>query len=172
MTTVHVTGFRNEVSASVDSFLANLPELLGAMTIDPRCLVAVIEFEDGRYVQFRMTGERVVIGEVVSNLNIGDAVALTSEDEAMLRRGGWSEPSPGPHPNWRFEAHDVAGLIRLVTMVRDAVLDVLGETGRRTVSVRTWAMDPSGRSTEEDLYEGRVYYQEALREIERRLNAG
>jgi len=41
-------------SACIDvgSFIANLPEMLGAMVLDPRCLVAVIEFEDVRYVQY------------------------------------------------------------------------------------------------------------------------
>jgi hypothetical protein len=50
-----------------------------------------------------------VIAEVISNLNIGDAVALSAEDEEKLRKAGWSEPTPGPRPNWRFECDDVAG---------------------------------------------------------------
>jgi hypothetical protein len=171
MTNVHLTGHRSEVTASVDSFLANLPKMLGAMKVDPRCLVAVIEFEDGRYVQFWVTSDGVVIGEVVSNLNINDAVALTSENEAMLRARGWEEPSPGPRPNWRYEANDVTELIRLVAMTRDAVVHVLLETKDRTISMRTWSMGPPhDRSTDDLLYEGRVYYQEALLEIEGRLN--
>jgi hypothetical protein len=171
MTNVHVTGHRNEVTATVDSFLANLPEMLGAMKVDSRCLVAVIEFEDGRYVQFWVTSDGVVIGEVVSNLNINEDVALTSDQEEMLRARGWEEPSPGPKPNWRYEAHDVAQLIDLVAMTRDAVLHVLLETRDRTISMRSWSMDPPHeRPTDDLLYEGRVYYQEALLEIEGRLN--
>jgi hypothetical protein len=172
MTTVHVTGHRTEVTATVASFLANLPEMLGAMKVDPRCLVAVIEFEDGRYVQFWATNDGVVIGEVVSNLNINDAVALTSENEEMLRARGWREPSPGPRPNWRYEAHDVAELIELVTMTRDAVVHILLETRDRAISMRTWSMDPHDRPTDDLLYEGRVCSQEALREIEGRLDEG
>jgi len=171
MTNVHVTGERTEVTATVDSFLANLPEMLGAMKADRRCLVAVVEFEDGRYVQFWAARDGLLIGEVVSNLNIDDAVALTEEDEEMLRALGWQEPSPGATPNWRYEAHDVAELIELVTMTRDAVLHALLETRDRTISMRTWAMDSRHeRSTDDLLYEGRVYYQEALLEIEGRIN--
>ncbi len=172
MTSVHVTGYRNEATASVDAFLANLPEMLGAMRADPRCLVAVVEFEDGRYVQFWATSDGEVIGEVVSNLNIGDAVALTSEDESMLRTRGWLEPSAGPRPNWRFEASDVAGLIDLVAMPHDAVVHVLGESGSRRVTLRTWVMGaPHDRTLDDLLLESRVYYQEALLEIEGRLRS-
>jgi hypothetical protein len=124
--------------SNVGSFIANLPELLGAMAVDPRCLVVVIEFEDGRYVQYWVEPEGEVIAEVVSNLNIGDAVALSHEDEARLRGAGWSEPAPGPKPNWRFEAVDSAGLMTVVAMSRDAVYGVLRERGSNVVSVRMW----------------------------------
>jgi hypothetical protein len=126
------------VQSNVGSFIANLPEMLGAMAIDPRCLVAVIEFEDVRYVQYCVAPDGAVIAEVISNLNIGDAVALTSDDEATLRKAGWSEPAPGPRPNWRYEANDLAGLMRIVAMSRDAIYDVLRERDANPVSVRIW----------------------------------
>lgn len=124
------------VPSNVGSFIANLPEMLGAMARDPRCLVAVVEFVDVRYVQFWADRDGTVIAEVISNLNIGDAVALRDEDEERLRRAGWSEPTPGPKPNWRYEANDLAGLMRIVTMSRDAVYDVLGERDANPVSVK------------------------------------
>jgi hypothetical protein len=126
------------VTSSVGSFIANLPEMLGAMVVDLRCLVAVIEFEDLRYVQYWVEPHGAVIAEVISNLNIGDAVALSPEDEEKLRTAGWSEPSPGPRPNWRFEVDDAAGLMKIVSMSRDAVYDVLRERDTNTVSVRIW----------------------------------
>jgi hypothetical protein len=126
------------VRSHVGSFIANLPEMLGAMAVDPRCLMAVIEFQDVRYVQYCVAPNGDVIAEVISNLNIGDAVALTPEDEEMLRRSGWSEPAPGPRPNWRYEVKDLAGLMRIVTMTRDAVYDVLREREANPVSVRIW----------------------------------
>jgi hypothetical protein len=157
------------VTSNVGSFVANLPEMLGAMVVDPRCLVAVIEFEDVRYVQYWVEPGGAVIAEVVSNLNIGDAVALSPEDEERLRDAGWCEPSPGPRPNWRYEADDIAGLMRIVTMSRDAVYHVLRERDANAVSVRIW----EGKSTEgssDDLRErSRVHYQATLRDLERRL---
>lgn len=138
MGTVHVGGHDERVISNVGSFIANLPEMLGAMATDPRCLVAVIEFEDVRYVQYWVQPEGAVIAEVVSNLNIGDALALDSEDEERLRAAGWSEPSPGPKPNWRYEANDIAGLMKIVSMSRDAVYNVLRERDTNPVSVRIW----------------------------------
>jgi hypothetical protein len=165
MTNVHVTGERRRdaVTASVDSFLANLPEMLGAMKVDPRCLVAVIEFEDRRYVQFWVTSDGVVFGEVVSNVNIHRAVALTSEQEDMLRAIGWQEPLPRPKANWRYMAVDVAELIQLVAMTREAVVRVLLETKSRAVSMRTWSMgQPYDRPLKEHLVVGCVYCLESV----------
>ncbi len=138
MGTVNVSRYDESRASSVGSFIANLPEMLGAMVVDPRCLVAVIEFEDVRYVQFWVEREGAVIAEVISNLNIGDAVALRPEDEERLRSAGWSEPTPGPKPNWRFESDGRGDLLRVVSMVRDAVYDVLGERDTNAVSVRVW----------------------------------
>jgi hypothetical protein len=135
---VQVGGYNTRVTSTVGSFIANLPELLGAMATDPRCLVAVIDFEDERYVQYWVEADGKVIAEVISNLNIGDAVALTLGDEETLRNAGWSEPAPGPKPNWRFEANDTAGLIKVVAMSRDAVYGVLRERDANAVSVRMW----------------------------------
>ncbi|MGD0054984.1 MAG: hypothetical protein ABSC34_06045 [Acidimicrobiales bacterium] len=168
---VLLTGSDHATTASVGSFLANLPEMLGSMAVDPRRLVAVVEFEDGRYVQFWVEPQGLVIAEVISNLNIGDARALSNADEACLRSMGWSEPSPGPNPNWRFEATDVAGLVDLVAMTARAVVEVLGEVATARVSLRTWAMqresdDESGAVREV----ARVYYQSSLRDLQRQLD--
>ena len=167
---VHVTGSANAVASSVESFVANLPELLGAMAVDPRCLVAVCDFADGRYVQFWVQRDGTVISEVVSNINIGNAVALSESDEEELRAMGWVEPSPGPNPNWRFESSDVVGLIRSVEMIRRAVYEVLGERPANTVSTRTWSVnEPSDLTADELRIYSRVHFQEALAEIERDL---
>jgi hypothetical protein len=138
------------VTSNVGSFIANLPEMLGAMVVDPRCLVAIVEFEDVRYVQFWVEPDGDVTAEVISNLNVGSAIALSPDDEEKLRRAGWTEPLPGPKPNWRYEARDVAGLMRIVTMTREAVYDVLGERDANTVSVRIW----EGRHTQRPCDDG------------------
>ena len=171
MAKVHLTGSKASVTTSVGSFVANLPELLGAMAVDPRCLVAIAEFGDGRYVQFWVKPDGTVISEVISNLNIGDAVALSEEDEVILREMGWSEPAPGPNPNWRFESSDVAGLISAVRMIRHAVYNVLDEASTNQVSIRTWSFPEPVDDCEDYLRECmRVYYQDALNEIERQID--
>jgi hypothetical protein len=156
--TVHVGKHDEVVRSNVGSFIANLPEMLGAMAVDPRCLVAVIEFSDVRYVQYWVSPDGVVIAEVISNLNIGDGVALSPADEDHLRAAGWSEPSPGPRPNWRYEATDVAGLMRIVSMSRDAVYDVLRERDTNAVFVKIWEGRYSWSTCRDDRTESRVYH--------------
>jgi hypothetical protein len=168
---IHVTGYDNTVQSTVGSFIANLPEMLGAMAVDPRCLVAIAEFADVRYVQFWVEPNGRVIAEVISNLNIGDAVALTAHDERVLRKMGWSEPSPGPNPNWRYESSDVAGLMRVVLMTRHAVYEVLREMPGNVVNLKTWEFKkPRDLRNDEVRTEARVHYQAALREIAKQLD--
>jgi hypothetical protein len=168
---IHVTGYHHTVQSTVSSFIANLPEMLGAMAVDPRCLVAIAEFDDVRYVQFWVEPKGLVIAEVISNLNIGDAVALTPDDERLLRKMGWSAPSPGPNPNWRYESSDVAGLMRIVLMTRHAVYQVLRERPTSVVSLRTWEIKKDQDVTRDDVRsQARVHYQKALREIAEQLD--
>lgn len=168
MGTVHVGRHDERVESNVGSFIANLPEMLGAMVADPRCLVAVIEFEDVRYVQYWVSPDGTVVAEVVSNLNIGDAVALSPGDEEKLREAGWSEPSPGPKPNWRYEANHIAGFMRIVAMSRDAVYNVLRERNANAVSVRIWEGRYTKDPSDQDAHPTRIHGRATLPEIPRR----
>jgi hypothetical protein len=169
MATVHVTGRGKWVHSNVGSFVANLPEMLGAMAVDARCIVAIAEFADVRYVQFWVDADGQVVSEVISNRNIGDAVALTSDDEHMLADAGWVEPHD-ESPNWQFISNDVAGLMRAVTMIGAAIYDVLREEPSNRVSLQTWVVrDVADSTTNTQRLEGRVFYQEALRSMERRF---
>jgi hypothetical protein len=146
--------------------------MLGSMAVDPRCIVAVAEFSDARYVQFWVEPDGGVIAEVISNLNIGDAVALTSQDERTLRDMGWCEPAPGPNPNWRKESFDVAGLMHIVAMTSRVVFEVLGERPRNVVRLRTWSMQRDPALQRDVLREqSRVRFNVALREIARQLDS-
>lgn len=166
---VHVTGERSGVRATVGSFISNLPEMLGAMAIDPRCLVAIGEFSDGRYVQFWVEPDGTTSAEVVSNLNIGDAVALSREDEESLIVMGWNEPMSAHRPNWRVEADESIGLLRVAIMVRRAVYEVLRERPDNIVTLRSFALERSGKGWREVQSGTRVYVTAAWDEIERFL---
>lgn len=168
---VHVTGERNGVRATVGSFISNLPEMLGAMAIDPRCLVAIVEFSDGRYVQFWVEPDGTMSAEVVSNLNIGDAVALSREDEASLFEMGWNEPVPAHSPNWRVEADESIGLLRVAVMVRRAVFEVLRERPDHIVTLRSFALERSGEGWREVQSGTRVYVTAPWNGIGRLLRA-
>jgi hypothetical protein len=168
---VLLTGYDNTVTSTVDSFIANLPEMLGSMAVDPRRLVAIAEFDDERYVQFWVEPHDLVIAEVISNLYICDALALSEDDEECLRSMGWSEPAPGPRPNWRFEAHDVVELLKLVEISGRAVFEVLGERPSNRVTLRTWAMELDVNNKYRAVREvAPVHYQSALRELRERLD--
>ncbi len=161
MTQIQLTGEYESNTSTVGSFVANLPELLGSLLVDQRCIVAIGEFSDFRYVQFWLESTGYLVAEVISNLNIGDAVALSSEDEESLRAMGWSEPSPGPNPNWRIEGHDVADLMRIVRLTKRAIYEVLGEQPGNSLDLRTFEVSrPSVISRDEAREESRVYIHE------------
>ena len=171
MGNVHVTGERNRVTATVGSFISNLPELLGAMALDARCLVAIAEFGDGRYVQFWVEPDGATSAEVVSNLNIGDAVALSREDEEALFEMGWCEPVPVHSPNWRVEADEANGVLRVATLVRRAVYEVLRERPQNVLTLRSFALERSAEGWREVQASTRVYVTEVWDDIERFLRA-
>jgi len=148
---LQLTGERLSVPATFQSFLANLPELLGAMLRDPRCLVAIAEFTYGRYVQFRVDGG-LVIAEVVSNRFIvdfvdGDEARLSESDEAFLRERGWNEPTLSDCPNWRWTSDDASKLLLLAAMVREVVVRIFRERPFEEMRFQLWAFQEPAPNT-------------------------
>ena len=143
MPSVYVTGSSSRVATCVASFVANLPELLCAMAADPRCLIAIGEFADDRYVQFWVSRDGMVVSEVISNFTFTEGFVLSAENEMQLRRMGWQEPS-GAVPNWQFTSNGVIELFLVSTMIRDVVYDVMGEQPDSPMWLRSWMVqDPS-----------------------------
>ena len=135
------TGHDNPIISNVGSFLANLPEILGALSTARTHYVIVAEFMDVRYCQFWMDDAGAVMGEVISNLNIGDLVALTADEERELLALGFSPPEEFLNPNFTFEADSPSRMIQLVQMISNAVLKVLKESPSNPVEIRTWEME-------------------------------
>lgn len=150
MANIQLTGPKNEVMSTVDSFIGNLPEFLGALLADDRCIAAIIEFSDHRYVQFWLDSPTYFIAEVISNLNIGDSQALTEADEVALRVIGWSEPSAIERPNWFRIGTSIAEFIEIIGMTKRAVLEVLRESPPNPVSIRTFEMTRTATSPEQN----------------------
>jgi hypothetical protein len=145
MEDLQLTGRRMSVPATVESFLANLPELLEAMVRDSRCLVAIAEFAYGRYVQFRVD-DGLVITEVVSNRFIvdfldGDEALLSENDEALLREHGWEEPTSTERPNWRWTSDDESNLLLLAAMVQDVVVRIVRERPFEELRFQLWVFE-------------------------------
>ena len=164
---ISLTGYGAGRSTTVDSLTSNLIELLSAMKLDGRTLIALAKFSDYRYVQFYVSDEGDVIGEVISNLNIGTATALSPEDEEALRALNFNEPAPGPNPNWWLHTSPEGDILPLVTTMRRAIYEVLGELPSNDVTVSTWSVDRregwSSNDTRELL---RVYVEEAMRDLD------
>jgi hypothetical protein len=139
MANMHLTGEDSPVEISIDSFLANLPELLGSMMRDTRRVLAIADFNDFRYVQFWCENQHL-IGEVISNLYIPEP-ALTSEQELALFEAGWSPPEDRTNPNWYFEIERFEDLPKMVAMTQHAVVEIL-QQGKSpelmTVSLKTF----------------------------------
>lgn len=158
---ISLTGYENPVTTTVGAFLANLPELLGAMSSEPEHYVLVGEFSDGRYVQFWSDAVGSVNGEVLSNLNIGEAVALSPEDEEQLKALGFEEPVEYLNPNWSMEASTAPERTQLITAMAKAVQGVLCEGPRNAVSIRTWKMTIPKDSQRDDVRRNaRIYLDE------------
>lgn len=153
-----LTGYDNPVTTFVGAFLANLPELLEVMSAEPAHLVLVAEFSDGRYVQCWSDPFGNVLGEVLSNLNIGDSIALTVENENQLRNLGFSEPVEYLSPNWSYEATTPEGRNQLMSMLTFVVRRILGEGLGNPVLVRTWKIEvPEVSNKNEVVCEARTY---------------
>jgi|GEM_PF-274864 len=126
MTYMQLTGEGDPTDVAVSSFVANLPELLGAMRRDPRCLVAICDFSDFRYVQFWAEGD-VVIAECISNLHLTGEMALTAEQESQLEAAGWVAPSHNGSPNWSKRISSDGEVGELSLAVAHVITEILGQ---------------------------------------------
>ncbi len=149
MATIQLTGDHAEMMTTVDSFIGNLPELLGALLTDGRCIAAIAEFSDHRYVQFWLDKPSYFVAEVISNLNIGESQALTQTEENALRAIGWNEPSVDERPNWFRIGTSITDLFGIIGMTKQAVCEVLGELPGNSVSIRTFDMPRTAEDPEE-----------------------
>jgi hypothetical protein len=129
-----------EVTTTVGSFLANFPELLGAMLRDPRYVVGVVGFSRWRYLQFSTYRGRIAC-EVVSNLYLRAAsppcVPWDEADEVLLEELGWTAPAEDGCPNWRFEADGDVGVAQLSRMVHCALREVFREAPSNAATFRS-----------------------------------
>jgi len=156
-----LTGYHDGRHTTVGALTGNLAELVGAMRHDDGTLIAIAKFTDHRYVQIWADRDGVVIGEVISNLNIGDAIALTPEDELALKGLEFNEPSPRPNPNWWLQCDDDQGCLVLTSKLVKAIYQVLHQEPNNSVVVTTWEVDPHPDSDgHEARANNRVYRQE------------
>lgn len=165
MTHFDTTGFGNGRPSTVSSLVANLPELLTAMCRDPCTLVAIADFSDFRYIQFWAHWDGTVIGEVISNLTIGENIALRPDDRDRMRRLGFCERVVGPNPNWWTRTAPGESLDKLIDRMARAVHQVFGEAPANPVTVSTWESDaPCSKTPDQSRRLQRVYVSDALRE--------
>jgi hypothetical protein len=131
------------------------------MRADGRTLIALAEFDDHRYIQFYVDAAGEVIGEVISNLNIQTATALSPEAEEALVALGFNEPSYGPNPNYWFRSVNNQDFTTLNVMMQAAIYDVLKELPSNTVTISTWVADvPAGKLSDQARAEQRVHVRE------------
>jgi hypothetical protein len=147
---------------TVEAWVSQLTQMVSSMITRQGRVASVTQFEDGRYVQFWVEPDGIVIAEVISNLYTGDEIALSRDDEAALRRMGWHEPRRGPNPNWYLVARRAAELVTMVDIVRRVVDEVLRESPANSVSVHTWTIERRWSSLDDLREESRVHYRRAL----------
>jgi hypothetical protein len=136
---MHFTGSDHWETTSLDSFLANLPELLGALVAERQPVAAIAEFEDHRYVQV-LVDEGWIEAEVISNTNVPDRTALSNRQEQLLEQAGWMPPGDRS-PNWLKVGFGMESVFPLAGSLADASVRILGQRqhGRdRDVRVMTF----------------------------------
>ena len=143
MSVVHVTGPKNYEMSTVHSFMGNLPELLMAMAKDERTLICIAEFQNDRYIQFRVSSTRTIV-EVVSNQFLSNMNALSTEDEDCLRVLGYEEPSSSRRPNWRYEVQDPMNIVPIVNVANSAITGALHAMSSDPIKIETFEV-PSSR---------------------------
>lgn len=123
--------------STVSSFLGNLPELIGAMSLDTRkCLVVVAEFNNGRYLQVWVDHGNYIKLEVQSNQVRGEGPYLSTEEERLLRSVGFGEPSKYFGPNWWIINDWQKGFLNLFAKISFVVNDVWNERPDHVVWVK------------------------------------
>ena len=164
---IELTGYGSGRTTTVGSLTSNLVELLSAMRADGRTLLTLAEFSDYRYVQVFVHSDGDVIGEVISNLNIQDMIAVEPWAEDKLRQIGFNEPAYGPNPNWWVRAHDDESYNDLVAKMNAAIFESLGEAPGNEVTVSTWDVDvPTGWTLDELRESMRVYVEEGTGDLD------
>jgi len=139
-----ITGPNSYEESRVDSFTRNLPELLSAMSSYGRPLYCIAEFDDRRYVQFRVSSVTTIV-EIVSNRFLGETTRLSDADEAYLRELGFREPEPDSirHPNWRYEAANPRAFLDVAQKVAVAVSFALHVSASDLVRMKTFEVPSS-----------------------------
>jgi hypothetical protein len=139
---VRTTGSSNWEESTVDAFTRNLPEMLCAMALDGGKFICIAELRDRRYVQFLVKPSWHIYSEVVSNLNIVHAVALSTEDEDRLRVLGFHEPAPDRSPNWHMQSTDSGDLLHIANVSTLAMRNSLHTFDDDPIFVKTWRESP------------------------------
>ena len=147
-------------------FGAGVPELLILKLLQAREMYGYeIVQAIGHATQNIVRPGEGVFAEVISNLNIGDQVALSPTDEEALGRLGFDEPLAGASPNWSFHVDDGPGFVRLMGVMNRVIYQVLREVAGNAVEVRSWPAEvPSGMDTSDYRTLKRIYVEERQRE--------
>ena len=122
------------VQCTLESFLANMPEMLGAFFGHEEPLAVIVDLREGLFLQFWIEKEMVIV-EVASNFYFADAGMLRSDQELALQGAGWSAPQGKNLPNWRLEKYGLAGLREVTQRSLDALLHILVEEPRTSTSI-------------------------------------
>ena len=141
MPAIALTGQCLPEDSTVTSFLTNLPEFLGALLVDERCIVAIADFSDDRYVQFWLDTPQHFSVEVVSNAFLDDDHELSDDDESRLNELSFDAPSLSSSPNWHWTARSMDEFAEIVRVTSSAVSNVLSKSGDDVVTIRTFEVE-------------------------------
>jgi len=146
MPAIALTGQCLPEDSTVASFLTNLPEFIGALLVDERCVVAIADFSDDRYVQFWLDTPQHFSVEVVSNAFLDDDHELSEDDESTLDELCFIAPTLSSSPNWHWTGRSMGEFAEIVRVTSSAVSNVLSKSGDDVVTIRTFEVERRERS--------------------------
>lgn len=121
-------------SATLDSALGNLPELLASLVLERRSHVIVIEDERQRYVQLLPLENFDIVVECVSNAFLSPVDQLDARAHVALAALGLTAPSEAGSPNWQWEDRG-PGVLRASRVAERVLTQVLGLSRDTRVTV-------------------------------------
>lgn len=161
---------RGHRHTNVAGFVEGLPELLGAMAVDPRCFIVVAELAEHRYVQFWIEVRGAITAETSPTFGSSRRHLARDVEARLLGEVGWLEPVDASTPNWWIAGEGPTFILEVIEMIESTLWHLLDQVPSNPVLLHFWTVEGGDSSADRARLEARVSYHNALRTLRRDLD--